>query len=474
MGVYSREDILNIVNEEDIRLLKLQFTDMYGMQKSVSLPASRLEKALSGRCVFDGSSIEGFIRRDEEDMFLHPDLDTFQIFPLSGRDGVSARLICDIYREEGRPFMGDPRYILRRVLAAASEKGYSFGIKPELEFFLFNCDELGNPTTFSGETASYFDTTPLDLSENLRNEMVNYLEDMGYPVASSHHETSAGQHEIDLEEKQGIACADAIVTAKVLIKLLAKRTPGFTGADLQNLLNEAALLAARHDQKTITMGNLEEAIDKVMAGPEKKSRIISDEEKENTAYHEVGHALLAKLLKNTDPLHKVSIIPRGMALGITMTLPEKDHLTMKKSQLLDMITMTLGGRVAEEIVYGKDSITTGASNDLEKVTSLARNMVTKYGMSEKMGNMAYGKDEQHIFMGRDFGVRRDFSEEIAAEIDKEVKKIVDERYEMAKELLIKNRDMLEYISKELLDKETLDEKEFVELMEKVKSDRQNA
>lgn len=261
---------------------------------------------------------------------------------------------------------------------------------------------------------------------------------------------------------------------EVELKLLAKRTPGFTGADLQNLLNEAALLAARYDQKTITMANLEEAIDKVMAGPEKKSRIISDEEKENTAYHEVGHALLAKLLKNTDPLHKVSIIPRGMALGITMTLPEKDHLTMKKSQLLDMITMTLGGRVAEEIVYGKDSITTGASNDLEKVTSMARNMVTKYGMSEKMGNMAYGKDEQHIFMGRDFGVRRDFSEEIAAEIDKEVKKIVDERYEMAKTLLLENRDMLEYISKNLLDKETLDEKEFVELMEKVKSDRENA
>ncbi len=261
---------------------------------------------------------------------------------------------------------------------------------------------------------------------------------------------------------------------EVELKLLAKRTPGFTGADLQNLLNEAALLAARHDQKTITMENLEEAIDKVMAGPEKKSRIISDEEKENTAYHEVGHALLAKLLKNTDPLHKVSIIPRGMALGVTMTLPEKDHLTMKKSQLLDMITMTLGGRVAEEIVYGKESITTGASNDLEKVTSMARNMVTKYGMSEKMGNMAYGKDEQHIFMGRDFGVRRDFSEEIAADIDKEIKKIVDERYAIAKNLLNENRDMLEYISKALLDKETLDEKEFVELMEKVKSEREHA
>ena len=160
------------------------------------------------------------------------------------------------------------------------------------------------------------------------------------------------------------------------LKVLAKRTPGFTGADLQNLLNEAALLAARKNQDKIDMPDLEEAIDKVIAGPEKKSRIISDEEKENTAYHEVGHALLAKLLKNTDPLHKVSIIPRGMALGVTMTLPEKDHLTMKKSQLLDRITMLLGGRVAEEIIYGPDSITTGAQNDLEKVTATARNMVT--------------------------------------------------------------------------------------------------
>ena len=257
----------------------------------------------------------------------------------------------------------------------------------------------------------------------------------------------------------------------VELKTLAKRTPGFSGADLQNLLNEAALLAARHDQKLITMDNLEEAIDKVMAGPEKKSRMITDEEKENTAYHEVGHALLAKLLKNCDPLHKVSIIPRGMALGITMVLPEKDHLTMKKSQILDTITMTLGGRVAEEIVYGKDSITTGASNDLEKVSKMARNMVTAYGMSEKMGNMAYGRNEQNIFLGRDFGMKRDYSDEIAAEIDKEVKKIVDERYEIAKKLLTENRDMLEYISRNLLERETLDEKEFNELMEKVKSDR---
>ena len=255
------------------------------------------------------------------------------------------------------------------------------------------------------------------------------------------------------------------------LKVLAKRTPGFTGADLQNLLNEAALLAARHDNSEISMEHLEEAIDKVMAGPEKKSRIISDEEKENTAYHEVGHALLASLLKDCDPLHKVSIIPRGMALGITTVLPEKDHLTLKKSQLLDRITMILGGRVAEELIYGKDFITTGAQNDLEKVSALARKMVTVYGMSEKLGNLAYGKSQEHVFMGRDFGHMRDFSEEIAFEIDKEVKRIVDDCYETAKKLLIENEDMLRKISKELLERETLDEAEFTEIMNGIKNER---
>jgi len=261
------------------------------------------------------------------------------------------------------------------------------------------------------------------------------------------------------------------LASEVEIKTLAKRTPGFTGADLSNLLNEAALLAARHNKSEIEMTDLEEAIDKVMAGPEKKSRIISDEEKENTAYHEVGHALLAKLLKNCDPLHKVSIIPRGMALGITLTLPEKDHLTMRKQQLLDRISMILGGRVAEELIYGKDNVTTGASNDLEKVSALARSMVTTYGMSEKMGNLAYGKDQEHVFMGRNFGHTRDFSEEIAADIDKEVKRIVDEQYDLAKQLLIDNKDMLEYIAKQLLEKETLDEKEFEEMMNEVRAQR---
>ncbi len=255
------------------------------------------------------------------------------------------------------------------------------------------------------------------------------------------------------------------------LKVLAKRTPGFTGADLQNLLNEAALLSARHNNTEITMEHLDEAIDKVMAGPEKKSRIISDEEKENTAHHEVGHALLALLLDNCDPLHKVSIIPRGMALGITTVLPEKDHLTLKKNQLLDRITMTLGGRVAEEIIYGPENITTGASNDLEKVTAIARKMVTVYGMSEKMGNLQYGKSQEHVFMGRDFGHTQDFSDEIAAEIDKEVKKIVDERYEIARNLLRENEDMLRKIARELLERETLDDTEFVEIMDKIRAQR---
>ena len=273
------------------------------------------------------------------------------------------------------------------------------------------------------------------------------------------------------EQILNVHAKDKPLAKEVEIKTLAKRTPGFTGADLSNLLNEAALLAARHNKAEIEMPDLEEAIDKVMAGPEKKSRIISDEEKENTAYHEVGHALLAKLLKDCDPLHKVSIIPRGMALGITLTLPEKDHLTMRKSQLLDRIKMILGGRVAEEIIYGKDNITTGASNDLEKVSALARSMVQTYGMSEKMGNLAYGKEQEHVFMGRNFGNTRDFSEEIAAEIDKEVKKLVDEQYAEAKALLEENRDMLEFIAKTLLEKETLDEKELEDLMNEVRAKR---
>jgi len=257
---------------------------------------------------------------------------------------------------------------------------------------------------------------------------------------------------------------------EVNIKVLAKRTPGFTGADLSNLINEAALLAARKNKKEIEMTDLEEAIDKVIAGPEKKNRIITDKEKEVIAYHEVGHALLAKLLKNCDPLHKVTIISRGMALGLTMTLPENDQVLYSKSQLLDRMAMTLGGRVAEEIVFNE--ITTGAQNDLEKVTDLARKMVTTYGMSEKMGPMTFGKRNEHIFLGRDFGHDRNFSEEVASIIDREIKALVEERYRQAKKILTENRDIMEEIVKVLLEKETLDEKEVDEIIEKIRNQRE--
>lgn len=263
------------------------------------------------------------------------------------------------------------------------------------------------------------------------------------------------------------------LASEVDIKTLAKRTPGFTGADLSNLLNEAALLAARYEKKEIEMEDVEMAIDKIIAGPEKKSRIISDEEKENTAYHEVGHALLSKLLNNSDPLHKVTIIPRGMALGVTMTLPEKDHLTYKKEQLLDQITMLLGGRIAEELVFGPDKITTGAHNDLERATNIAKKMVTAYGMSDALGPLTFGKRNEHVFLGRDFGSERDFSEEIAFKIDTEIRSIIDARYEIAKNLLTENRDIMEEIAKVLLEKETLDKDEIDEIISKVREKRQN-
>ena len=252
------------------------------------------------------------------------------------------------------------------------------------------------------------------------------------------------------------------------LKVLAKRTPGFTGADLQSLLNEAALLAARKNKTVINMDEIDSAIDRVIAGIEKKSRVMTDEDKEITSYHEVGHALLAKLLKDCDELHKVTIIPRGYALGITWTKPEDNRVHVSKSKLLDQITMTLGGRVAEEIVYGADKISTGASSDIEKVTSIAKKMVSQWGMSEKMGAMTYGKSQEHVFMGRDFGTTRDFSEEFAADLDREIKKIIDGRYEVAKQLLIEHRDLLDAISKELLEKETLDDSDVTEIITRIR------
>ncbi len=254
------------------------------------------------------------------------------------------------------------------------------------------------------------------------------------------------------------------------LKVLAKRTPGFTGADLQSLLNESALLAARRNKTVINMSEIDDAIDRVIAGIEKKSKVMTDEDKEITSYHEVGHALLAKLLKDCDELHKVTIIPRGYALGITWTKPEDNKVHVSKSKLLDQITMTLGGRVAEEIVYGEDKISTGASSDLQKVTEVAKKMVSQWGMSEKMGAMTYGKSQEHVFMGRDFGTTRDFSEEFAADLDREVKRIIDSRYEVAKNILSENRDLLDAIAKELLERETLDDDEVTEIITKIKGE----
>ena len=261
------------------------------------------------------------------------------------------------------------------------------------------------------------------------------------------------------------------LSKNVDLKTLARRTPGFTGADLSNLLNEAALIAARLDKREIEMSDLEVAIDKVIAGPEKRSRLMPEKEKQMTAYHEVGHALMCHLLENAHPLHKVTIIPRGFALGMTMYLPEEDSLSTTKAQIIDTIGVCLGGRIAEENIYGEDKITTGAQNDLEKSTKLARRMVTEFGMSERLGPMTFGKRNEHIFLGRDFGHERDYGERVAELIDEEVKRIITEQYERVKDLLMKYRDHMHEIVKVLLDKETLDAQEFAAIVRRVNDDK---
>ncbi len=249
------------------------------------------------------------------------------------------------------------------------------------------------------------------------------------------------------------------------LKILARRTPGFTGADLSNLINEAALIAARADKREIEMTDLELAIDKVIAGPEKRSRLIPPKEKEMTAYHEVGHALMNVLLPHAHPLHKVTIIPRGFALGLTMAVPEEDVLSMTKAMIVDQIGVCLGGRVAEEVVYG--DVTTGAQNDLEKSTGLARRMVTEFGMSERLGPMTFGKRHEQVFLGRDFGHERDYGENIATAIDEEVSEIISGQYARVKELLLTHRPHMDALVKALLEKETLDKKEVDAILEEV-------
>lgn len=248
-----------------------------------------------------------------------------------------------------------------------------------------------------------------------------------------------------------------LLAADVDLSIIARGTPGFSGADLENLVNEAALVAARKNKKEIEMDDFEHAKDKVLMGVERRSMIIPLQERKNTAFHEAGHALVAKMIPNSDPIHKVTIIPRGRALGLTQQLPIDERHTYSKEYLLDNITILLGGRVAEEIVL--NHATTGAGNDIERATKIARKMVCEWGMSEKLGPLNYGKDEEHIFLGKEIGRHRDFSENTAQEIDEELRRIINNCHERAKGMLVKNIVALNNIANSLLEKEALDGQE---------------
>ena len=221
--MYTKNDIMQMVEDEDVEFIRLQFTDIFGNMKNVAITSSQLEKALDNRCMFDGSSIEGFVRIEESDMYLHPDLDTFTIFPWRPQQGKVARIICDIYRPDGTPFEGDPRYVLQKVIKEAKDMGYVFDVGPECEFFLFNTDDNGCPTTDTTEKAGYFEMGPNDHGENARRDMVLTLEDMGFEIEASHHEASPGQHEIDFRYEPAMHAADNIMTFKLAVKTIAKR-----------------------------------------------------------------------------------------------------------------------------------------------------------------------------------------------------------------------------------------------------------
>ena len=247
----------------------------------------------------------------------------------------------------------------------------------------------------------------------------------------------------------------------------ARRTPGFTGADLANVLNEAALLAAREGKKVISNLQIDEAIDRVMAGPQRKSRIMSDDERRVTAYHEAGHALVAHALPHTDPVHKITIMPRGRALGYTMVLPDDDRYSTTRNQLLDQLAYSLGGRAAEELIFHDPS--TGASNDIEKATALARAMVTQYGMTEAIGAIKLGTDASEPFMGRDYGHQRDFSESVAAKVDAEIRNLIENAHQEAFDILVDNRETLDAMVLQLLESETLNKEEISAIFTKVNS-----
>ncbi len=253
------------------------------------------------------------------------------------------------------------------------------------------------------------------------------------------------------------------ISRDIDLAVLAGQTPGFTGADLANLVNEAALLAARHNKKTITMVELEEGIMRVIAGPEKKTRLLSEKERLITAYHEMGHAIVAQKLPNCDPVHQVSIISRGQALGYTISLPTEDRFLQTRAALMDNLAMTLGGRAAEELVF--EEVTTGAANDIEKVTATSKNMVMRFGMSEKLGPRMLGRAHDQPFLGREMSQEADYSQEIAREIDEEIRRIIEEAHERAREVLSEHRELLDITSKILLERETIDRNQFLRLID---------
>lgn len=265
----------------------------------------------------------------------------------------------------------------------------------------------------------------------------------------------------EVEEILKVHARNKPLAESVELSVLARRTPGFTGADLENLMNEAALLSARRDKTRIEMPELEEAITRVIAGPEKKSRVMTERERRLVAYHEAGHAVVAQLLPTVDPVHEVSIVPRGRAGGYTMILPKEDRFFMGKSELMDQVTHLLGGRVSEELVLNE--ISTGAQNDLERATQIARKMVMEFGMSENIGPMTLGHKHEEVFLGRDLAQGRNYSEEVAASIDKEVRNIIEKCYDTAKALLTDNINKLHKVAQALLEQEKLDEEEFLEV-----------
>ncbi|HID86379.1 MAG TPA: AAA family ATPase, partial [Anaerolineae bacterium] len=243
----------------------------------------------------------------------------------------------------------------------------------------------------------------------------------------------------------------------VNLRTIARETPGFSGADIESLVNEAAILAARKNKKAIGMAEFQEAVERVIAGPERKSRLISQEEKEIIAHHEAGHALVMSKLPHCDPVHKVSIVSRGMALGYTMPLPEEDRYLKNKAKFEDELAGLLGGRAAEELIFG--DVTTGAKDDLERATKMARAMVTQYGMSEKLGPLTFGEKDELVFLGKEIGEQRNYSEAVAQEIDAEVKRLVTRAYERAKGVLEEHRDKLLELARKLMEQETLEEAE---------------